>query len=175
MNESQPLKFLRSRRRTVIAIVAGIAVGGTAFYASLVRSDVRAASAAPSTIPDRIVTLLGRHYITLASTTDATAIAPADAINAARDSNPLVADASGSASLVLFTDTAYGPETASDSGASQISPTFVNREAYAVLFSGVEVPVLGPPGVKSSYYTGTLVAFVDPHTGAFLESIALNA
>ena len=74
--------------------------------------------------------------------------------------------------LVRFTDEDYGEATDADSG--DIRAYFADQEAWMISFEGAEMPIFG--GFKyegpTSYET-TVVAFVDGHSGEFIEAVTI--
>ena len=74
--------------------------------------------------------------------------------------------------LVRFTDEDYGEATDGDSG--DIRAYFADEEAWIISFEGADMPIFG--GLKyegpTSYET-TVVAFVDGHSGEFIEAVTI--
>ncbi len=161
--------MLRSGRLAAASVgVVAFGVGVLVF----VRSAPAATSEGPVTAMDeRLAAELARDGIVVQDTSADGVIRPADAVAAARDALPLVADVTATESLVLFTDEVYGPEAAS----GEVEPLYVERLAWAVVFAGVEVPIMGPVGTGGDTYTANVVVFIDARSGEFLRAIAFPA
>lgn len=102
---------------------------------------------------------------------DAGAISASDAVAAAGEAGSGDQSVHGVSALVSFTDTAYGPAD----GKGGISPLFVDVPAWAVVFAGVETPLLGPSDIADAYYKADLVVFLDARTGEYLNAISFAA
>lgn len=80
--------------------------------------------------------------------------------------------------LVLLSDPDYG-EAASEEAAGEDDATFVplfmNHLAWLVVVRNATVPVLGPPGKRTSRatYDATIAVFVDARTGEDIEAVTL--
>ncbi|GBC86916.1 hypothetical protein HRbin12_00916 [bacterium HR12] len=161
--------WLRSRKLAAASVGALVfALGVLAFF--------RSAPAEPSAGPvapmnQALVAGLARQGITIEDTSAEGAIPPAEAVATARIAVPLVADAAPTESLVLITDEVYGPEDASGG----VQPLYVERLVWAVVFTGVKVPILGGVWVEGDTYLADMVVFVDARSGEFLRAIALPA
>ena len=163
MHASSPLR----RTVAVVAIVALLAV--TWVLAILARNS--AATPAASALEPAVVSSLAAQGILVKSATDESAVSPSVAVTAAQAALPLTQDASASAALVMFSDVNTGPIQADGT----VDPSYVDREAWAVVFDHVEMPLLGPPGTKGGSYDSDTVVFVDAKTGDYLEGIAYGA
>jgi hypothetical protein len=122
------------------------------------------------------VTALSQHGIAVTPAADASAVSVNTAVEAALASTPLLSTASSSsATLVMFSDTQTGTEEASG---NTVTPSYTNREAWAITFLGAQIPFLGAPvqgpGAPDTY-TANAVVFIDARTGSYLDSIAWAA
>jgi hypothetical protein len=110
------------------------------------------------------------------STTSTSAAVSADqALAKAGSSQGFLANESGAAYLVNFTDYAYGQEMAPNAqSASTIAPTYVDREAWAVVFLRVTTSVAGGIGTFSGTVDATYVAFIDAQSGQFRMGISFS-
>lgn len=82
--------------------------------------------------------------------------------------------APSSVQLVSFTDGSYGPEVTpngSNEGVVQ-DPILQNLPAYAVVFSGVDIPAVGTQNSATQSEGG--VAFVDAYTGQVYEFVTIE-
>jgi len=114
---------------------------------------------------------LARQGITVQDISDSSAVGPSTAVSAAQAGIPLTQGHASIASLVSFSDAQTGPVQSDGS----VNPTYVNREAWAVVFAGVPIPFLGPAGSPTGSYNSNTVVFVDAKTGDYLEAIAIAA
>jgi hypothetical protein len=119
-----------------------------------------------------VVSELEQVGITVAATSDDSAVTASDATKGAIAGVPLLDGAkSSAASLVTFTDTHSG-KVGSD---GSVDPTYVDREAWIVIFSNSPMPLFGPAGTKSGFYDSDTAVLVDAKTGVFLEAIAFGS
>jgi len=82
-----------------------------------------------------------------------------------------------SVSLVSFTDTERGTELKDGT----IDPTYVDRTAWAVTFSAIELryprgatEIAEGTDASGVNIKGTLVVFIDANSGKYLEALGLN-
>lgn len=168
--------------RTLIGVVVVVAIAGGA--AILLAGGGSAEPITSPTIDPALAARLMDQDITLRppSRQDVPVQASTAAETAANSLTSISSGAKPTATLVNFTDAQRGKEKEDGS----IDPSYANREAWAVVFSDVEVPLFGPPVPKASDAEGdstrqpdgstatqTLVVFIDATSGEFLEAIAL--
>ena len=121
----------------------------------------------------QVVKELASRDIVVAPISDASAIAPGLAVAAVReDFGFVVGAATPTVTLVRFTDPNYGPVQRDDT----VSPSYVDKEAWAVVYRGIQTPVIGCPlGFGCPLTTlSDFVVFVDARTGECLWARAIG-
>ncbi len=114
---------------------------------------------------------LAAHGITAVAVSDAGAVSPESALRTARGLFGFTGSALPTASLVRFTDSEQGPVQPSGG----ISATYVNREAWAIVYRGLQMPFIGGPAVAHpATYAADFVVFIDARTGRYLTAISMG-
>jgi hypothetical protein len=153
---------MRRREGSSVGLVVGclsIVWIATVFLILLVGSHVT------GEMDPSVVASLAAQGIHVSAVEDTAAVPVGDAIGAARMALPLVGDSPVRASLVAVTD---------DTSRHNSQPT-INREAWALTFGGVQVPINGPPPGPWGTYTSSTVVFVDARTEQYVEAVALSS
>jgi hypothetical protein len=130
-----------------------------------------------SPMPAAEVAALEDSHITVSplSETESVAVAAPDAEATASKTLPLTAGSPASVALVEYTNYDFGPL---DEKTGIVTPLFVKREAWAVSYTDVDVPLSGPPpaggekALRSATYRAILVVFIDANSGEYLSAIA---
>jgi len=149
------IDLMRRIALVTLVIVLGLSSGTTR------------ASTVSGVLDPAVAAALQQQGISVVAISDDTAVDASTAVSAARDAIPLVAGAKSSVSLVTFTDS-----QSSDGSGGRI---YVDREAWAVVFTDVAMPILGPTPVKWGFYNSNTVVLVDARTGMYLEAFAYGS
>lgn len=118
-----------------------------------------------------IVANLARNGDSITPSSESSAISAEEAAKVAGARFEGIAMGEPTTSLVRFTDEGYGPV---DEITDELARAYVDQLAWAVVYRGVPVPILGPMGSTGGYtYDSDFVVFVDANTGEVLLAKAL--
>lgn len=156
-------------RRVRVLVAALVAAAAVAIAGAMSLSASPTITTAP--MSNATADALKQQGITVSDLSADSTVSAKDAVAVARQELYAIAgETPAEVSLVTFTDAEHGKELPDGT----IEPTYADKAAWAVVMTGVEVPVFGPnvEGRKVESYQGTLVVFVDAQSGDYLEAIA---